>query len=177
MNLRSVINGLSNAIFYAIMRVHLKFGVTGMDWLNLVGMCIMAVILIPNILFALMRKNESFGTTGNRALAFWEQIGRYGCMIFMVFNIPHTWTGFWFPHAHTVYMVGNALLSAAYLACWFVFWNKLTPLGAFLLSALPTASFLLSGILLGSIPLLLSTVIFGICHISISVKSAMDATN
>ena len=142
-----------------------------MEWLDLTGLWIMAIILLPNLLFAMKRQPAFSPELPNKILALFEQIGRYGCMIFLVLNIPCTQTGFWFPYASIVYPLGNAALLTAYFVCWVVFWNKITATGAFLLSALPTAIFLFSGVVRGSIPLLLSAVIFGVCHISISVGS------
>lgn len=58
-----------------------------MNWFNYYGLIIMAVIMIPNIIYAVLHKNNSAGAFNNKAVIIAEQIGRYGCFIFMIFNI------------------------------------------------------------------------------------------
>ena len=65
-----------------------------MNWFNYYGLIIMAVIMIPNIIYAVLHKNNSAGAFNNKAVIIAEQIGRYGCFVFMIFNIPYTYFGF-----------------------------------------------------------------------------------
>lgn len=53
----------------------------------------MTVIMIPNIIYAVLHKNNSAGAFNNKAVIIAEQIGRYGCFVFMIFNIPYTYFG------------------------------------------------------------------------------------
>lgn len=54
----------------------------------------MAVIMAPNIVFAVKNKNDVSNTLSSKVVETFEQIGRYGCMAFMVFNIPYTYSNF-----------------------------------------------------------------------------------
>ncbi len=64
-----------------------------MSWFNYYGLAIMAVIMIPNIIYAVKKKNDG-NDYHNKAVEIFEQIGRYGCMFLMIFNIPYTYFNF-----------------------------------------------------------------------------------
>lgn len=101
-----------------------------------------------------------------------EQIGRYACMLFMIFNIPYTWTGFYFTFGETVYLIVNAILVIAYCIAWIVTWKKSGIVRALLLSIIPSMIFIFSGIMIASIPLIIFSVIFAVTHVLIFVKNA-----
>lgn len=145
-----------------------------MGWFNYYGLAIMAVIMIPNIVYAVKNKNPA-NTYHNKAVEISEQIGRYGCMIFMIFNIPYTYFNFWFDYALIVYLSVNGALCVAYLIFWAVCWNNNGKLKALSLSVLPSLIFLFSGVVLANIPLMAFAVIFAINHIIISYKNASRA--
>lgn len=142
-----------------------------MDWFNYYGLIVMVIIMIPNIIYAATHKNDTVGVYGNRAAIIAEQIGRYGCFLLMIFNIPYTYFNFWFDHALTVYLSVNGGLLLAYLIFWIVCWKRHDLLKALSLSILPTVIFLFSGVILVNIPLLVFAVLFGINHILISCKT------
>ena len=50
-----------------------------MEWLNPFGLLIIAVIMIPNILFAVKCKDSFANRWSNKAVETMEQIGRFGC--------------------------------------------------------------------------------------------------
>lgn len=143
-----------------------------MFWFNYTGLMIIAVILMPNIVYAIKCKNGFDDSRKNKALIVFEQTGRYGCLIFMIFNVPYVCFGFWFDGAPIVYIAVNAALCAAYIICWAVLWNKSNGTKALLLSLLPSCVFLFGGAMLANIPLLVCSAIFAPCHISISCKNA-----
>ena len=64
-----------------------------MDWFNVFGLVFIAVIMIPNIIFAIKNKEGFENKRKNRFLEVAEQIGRIGCFVFMIINIPGTWFG------------------------------------------------------------------------------------
>ena len=142
-----------------------------MSWFNYYGLAIMAVIMIPNIIYAVKHKAEGENAYNNKMVTILEQIGRYGCMALMVFNIPYTYFNFWFDHALICYLCVNGGLCLAYLIFWIICWNRRGKLKALSLSIIPTAIFLFSGIVLANIPLLTFAVLFGITHIFISYKN------
>lgn len=142
-----------------------------MGWFNYYGLAVMAIIMIPNIIFGIRHKNDA-PAYRNRVAELFEQIGRYGCFIFMIFNLPYTYFGFWFEHALVVYLCGNGVLCLAYLLFWGICRNQNGTLRALSLSVLPTCVFLLSGVLIANIPLIVFSLIFAVFHIFISCKNA-----
>ncbi|MDE6884366.1 MAG: hypothetical protein K2P32_01205, partial [Clostridia bacterium] len=78
-----------------------------MSWFNYYGLAIMAIIMIPNIIYAIKHKNDVAPTYANKKIVIAEQIGRYGCFILMIFNIPYTYFNFWFDSALIVYLSVN----------------------------------------------------------------------
>ena len=144
-----------------------------MSWFNYYGLAIMAIVMIPNIAYAVKHKSDSTNTYNNKAAEILEQIGRYGCMAFMVFNVPYTYFNFWFDYALICYLSVNGSLCLAYLIFWIVCWNRSGKLKALSLSIIPTAIFLYSGIVVANIPLIAFSILFGITHILISYKNAI----
>ena len=142
-----------------------------MSWFNYYGLAIMAVIMIPNIIYAVKHNAEQENAYNNKVVTILEQIGRYGCMALMVFNIPYTYFNFWFDYALICYLSVNGGLCLTYLVFWIVCWNRRGKLKALSLSIIPTAIFLFSGIVLAYIPLVAFAVLFGITHIIISYKN------
>lgn len=143
-----------------------------MSWFNYIGLIIVAVIMIPNIIYAIKRKDGFVNTYKNKTAIICEQIGRFGCMVFMIFNIPYTSFNFWFNGALITYIVVNAALCVVYISCWLILWNQSGRARACLLSILPSCVFLFSGAMLANFPLLVSSLIFTPCHILISYKNA-----
>lgn len=142
-----------------------------MSWFNYYGLAIMAIIMIPNIVYAVKQKTETVCTYHNKTVEVLEQIGRYCCFALMVFQIPYTYFGFWFPHALAVYLSVNGILCLAYLIFWTICWTKNGKLKALSLSIIPSCVFLFSSIILGYIPLTVFAVLFGTSHIYISCKN------
>ncbi len=132
----------------------------------------MAIVMIPNIIYAVKCKNDAANTYNNKAVAALEQIGRYGCFILMIFNIPYLYFNFWFYCALTVYLAVNGTLCLAYLIFWAISGKISGKLKALSLSIIPSCIFLFSGIVLAYLPLILFAVIFAVCHIFISCKNA-----
>ena len=142
-----------------------------MNWFNYYGLAIMAIIMAPNIVYAIKHKNIE-NKHGNKAAEISEQIGRYGCFVFMIFNIPYTCFGFWFGGAKIVYLSVNGGLCIMYLLCWVIFWNRQGIFKALTLSVIPSILFLFSGIVAANIPLIVLAVLFGISHVYISCTGA-----
>lgn len=143
-----------------------------MEWLNVFGLIFMAVILIPNILFAVKCKDGFENKWKNRTVETVEQIGRFGCFGFMIFNIPGTWFGWWSDEAFAVYLVVDALLVGLYCLIWIVCFRKSSLFRALALSILPSILFLFSGIMTRSVLLTISALLFAPAHIAISWQNA-----
>ena len=144
-----------------------------MEWFNLYGLILLILILIPNIIYAFKIKQLSKQSTRNSLLIL-EQIGRYGCMIFMTLNIPHVCFGYLLGNTKLIYLIVNVLLIATYYLCWAILRKKESKLKALLLSIIPSVIFLFSGVINISIPLLLCSIIFTFSHVYISYKNATN---
>lgn len=144
-----------------------------MGWFNTYGLILMILIMLPNVIFSIKRKEAFDNVWHNRTIEIFEQIGRFGCFIFMIINIPYTWSGFWFYGASTVYILVNLALVAIYCVIWIVCFNKNSIFKALALSILPAVIFFFSGIMLLSVPLIIASAIFAACHITISYKNAV----
>ena len=142
------------------------------EWCNVFGLIFMAVILIPNILFAVKCKDGFENKWKNRTVETVEQIGRFGCFGFMIFNIPGTWFGWWSDEAFAVYLVVDALLVGMYCLVWIVCFRKTGLFRALALSILPSVLFLFSGIMTRSVLLTISALLFAPTHIAISWQNA-----
>ena len=143
-----------------------------MEWCNVFGLIFMAVILIPNILFAVKCKDGFENKWKNRTVETVEQIGRFGCFGFMIFNIPGTWFGWWSDEAFAVWLVVDALLVGLYCLVWIVCFRKSSVFRALALSILPSVLFLFSGIMTRSVLLTISALLFAPAHIAISWQNA-----
>lgn len=129
--------------------------------------------MLPNIVFAIKHKEGFENLYKNKIAEICEQIGRYSCMCFMIFNIPFTYLNFWFAKALIVYLAINGILCLAYLIFWVVFWNKNGLAKALSLSVTPSLIFVFSGIMLANFPLIAFSIIFSVTHILISTKNAI----
>lgn len=148
-----------------------SFWTNVMGWFNYYGLAVMAIVMIPNIIYAVKHKNGE-NAYRNKAVEITEQIGRYGCFALMIFNIPYTYFDFWFDYAIIVYLAVIGGLCLAYLIFWVICRNRNDKLKALSLSIIPSCIFLFGGIMLASIPLIFFSVLFGVCHIYIICKNS-----
>ena len=142
-----------------------------MGWFNYYGLIAVAIIMIPNIISAATDKGLFENRFDNKVILVLEQIGRFGCMAFMIFNIPYTYSDFWFDSALIVYLTVNGTLLALYLLGWILYRKGRGKAKMLWLSITPTVLFAFSGIMVLSIPLMLCSLIFGIGHITVSYKN------
>ena len=143
-----------------------------MEWINFFGLTFIALIMIPNIVFAIKCKNGFENRYQSKAIETMEQIGRFGCFGFMIFNIPGTWFGWWSDEAFASYLIINTLLVAFYCIVWIVCWSKNNLFRALALSITPSVVFLFSGIMSRSILLISSALLFAPMHVFLSYKNA-----
>ena len=143
-----------------------------MEWFNVFGLVFIVVMMIPNIVFAVRCKDGFENRWNNTVIEIIEQIGRFGCFGFMIFNVPGTWFGWWSNEAFAIYLIIDSLLIVLYCAIWFVFWEKNNVFRASALSIIPSVIFLFSGVMSRSILLIIATILFAPTHILISYKNA-----
>ena len=145
-----------------------------MGWFNYYGLIIIAIIMVPNIIFAIKNKEAFANTYKNRAVEIMEQVGRYGCLVLMIFNVPYTYFDFWFDCALVAYLTANGVLCLLYIVFWIVCWNRNGKLKALSLSIIPSVVFLYSGVVIANIPLIVFAILFGVNHILLSYKNSME---
>ena len=100
-----------------------------------------------------------------------EQVGRYGCMFLMIFNIGIAEFGFASKAMFLVYLIGNAAFLLSYWIIWIFYFKKQTYREQLALAIIPTCLFLLSGITIQHYLLVIWSVIFGIGHIFVTNKN------
>lgn len=143
-----------------------------MKWFNWYGLIFIAVIMIPNVIFAVKCKDDFINKWNNKTVETLEQIGRFGCFILMIFNVQYTYFGFFFDSGLTVYLIVDSILVFAYCLIWTICFRKNGVFRALALSIIPSVLFLFSGIMICSIPLIVAATIFAPCHILLSYKNA-----
>ena len=131
-----------------------------MSVINVFGLIMMVVIMIPNIVFAVKCKEGFESKWTNHFVEVLEQIGRFGCF------------GWWSDEAFAVYLAADALLLGLYCLVWMVCFRKNSVFRVLALSILPSALFLFSGILSRSVLLTASALLFAPAHIAISYRNA-----
>lgn len=142
-----------------------------MECINLYGLSFMAIIMIPNIVYAIKCRDGFGNRWQNKTVETLEQIGRFGCFGFMVINIPGTWFGWWSDEAFAVYLIVDSVLVFSYCSLLIVLWKKNNLLRALALSIIPSVVFLFSALMSRSILLTVSALLFAPMHILISIKN------
>ena len=142
-----------------------------MEWFNIFGLVFIVVIMIPNIVFAIKHKEDFEHRWNNKAIDMLEQIGRFGCFGFMIFNVPRTWFGWWSDEAFAIYLLVDFLLIVLYCAIWVICWKKNNVFRALALSIIPSVVFIFSGVMSRSILLIIASMLFAPSHIMISCKN------
>lgn len=146
-----------------------------MDWFNVFGAAFTIILLIPNAIYAIyaiFNKDGIKNKQKNSTLEIIEQIGRFGCIAFMMFNIPGTCFGLIFENAFMVYVIVDMALVMIYCLIWVFCFKKNSMFRALSLSIIPSVIFLFSGIMIRSVLLIMSSVLFAPSHILISYKNA-----
>lgn len=137
-------------------------------WINLFGAGIIVLIMIPNIIHATRQKQDETQIEVPRGLSACEQVGRYGCIILMWLPLLVWKFGFGSVEEFLIYLIGNGALLLCYYLSWMLYSRKKTLSVAMALAIIPTAIFLLSGILLRHWLLVAFAILFGFAHCTIT---------
>ncbi len=143
-----------------------------MNGLNVFGLIMIAVIMIPNIIFAIRYKEGFVNKWSNKFVEVVEQMGRFGCFVFMIVNIPGTWFGWLSDKAFTIYLIVDIILVILYCSIWIICFKNNSIFRALALSIIPSVLFLFSGIMSRSILLIIASTLFAPSHILLSYKNA-----
>lgn len=146
-------------------------GKLGMSWLNVFGLVFVVLLLIPNIIYAVKYRDVE-NLCKNKVMNVLEQIGRYGSMFLMVFNIGIAEFGFTSTNAFLIYFLGSIVLMLAYWIIWIIFFVNQSMWNRMALAIIPTLLFLLNGCTLRHILLIVTAILFGIGHIYVTYMNA-----
>ena len=139
---------------------------------NMWGLFFVVIIMIPNIVYLIKCKDGFINKWKNKYVEIIEQVGRFGCIAFMIINIPGTYFGWWSDEAFALYLIIDFLLVVFYCIIWIIYFKKNSLFKALSLSIIPSILFLVSGILIRSIPLIIFATLFSPSHIIISYQNA-----
>jgi len=143
----------------------MKFG-----WINVFGAATVAIMMIPNIVYAIKNKDEKNLCT-NKFMNIIEQIGRYACIVLMWLPLLVWEFGFAGVFPMVVYVAGNAAMISAYVIVFAVYMKKRSAALAITLAVIPSLIFLMSGILLRHWLLVGFAAIFAVGHIYVTAKN------
>lgn len=141
--------------------------VSDFDWINIFGIIIVVLMLIPNIIYAVKFRGQT-KKCNNKFMKILEQVGRYGCMILMVFCIGMRKFGFPSVGNFLIYLLGNGALLLAYWIVWILFFIKPCKVKSIVLAVIPMCIFLLSGWMLEHWLLVIFAVVFGVAHVYVT---------
>ncbi|MBO4911026.1 MAG: hypothetical protein J5476_17290 [Lachnospiraceae bacterium] len=140
--------------------------------MNIFGLIIVLLILVPNIIYAIRVKDQE-NKCQNKIMNILEQIGRYGCMFLMAFNIGIAEFGFKSVGMVLAYLFGNAILLVSYWVIWILYFRKPEYPKQISLAVIPTIIFILSGITTLHVLLIVFGIIFGLGHIYVTRQNKL----
>ena len=140
-------------------------------WINVFGACIVALMLIPNIVYAIRNKDGKNKCT-NWFMNIIEQAGRYACIILMWFPLMVWKFGFSSVFELFLYLGGSGCLLAVYWIVFACYLKKKTAMRALILAVIPSCIFLLCGLLLRHWLLVGFALLFTAGHIYVTLKNA-----
>ena len=143
-----------------------------MGWFNFFWLIFVAIIMIPNIIFAMKCSSGFENRWSCKYAELIEQVERFGCFGFMIINIPGTYFGWWSDRAFAIYLIVDVLLVMIYCLIWIICFKKSSVFRAVALSVIPSVLFIFSGIMTRSVLLIIASILFVPSHIWISYKNA-----
>lgn len=143
-----------------------------MNFINYFNIAIVAVMLVPNIIYAAKSRGVKNLCT-NKVMNIVEQLGRILCIIFMVFPVMIGEFGFPSAESFIIYLFGNIILVAIYLVVWISYFKKQNAPKATVLAVVPSVIFALCGLTLEHWLLVFAAVLFGIGHIYVTAANGV----
>lgn len=142
------------------------------NWINLFGLITILLILLPNITYAIKFRGKEMKCNCCRSMYILEQIGRYGSMFLMTFNIGIAEFGFASARHFVAYLITNAALILAYFIVYALYFHRQSKWKSMALAIIPSCLFLVDGILLRHYLLVSFAIIFAFSHICITRKDS-----
>lgn len=141
-----------------------------MNGVNIFGMFIVVLMLVPNVIYALKNK-EIENKCKNKFMNTTEQIGRYGSMFFMVFNIGRLEMNFQSNVILIIGVISIAVLLILYWAFWIAYLRENKMIFAIMLAVIPSIIFIESGFIFRHYLLIISGIIFASGHIYVTYQN------
>ena len=138
-------------------------GALGMGWISLMGLILVALLLLPNIIFT-VKKQETTGCYIKSWVDTVEKVTRITTMLLMIFQLGVSEEGFHSILAFLIYIFGNAILVIAYWVIWILYKKKQTLRRRMILVEIPCVVYLLCAVTLRHWLLFISAVIFAVSH-------------
>lgn len=142
-------------------------------WINVYNIIIVGIMLIPNIFYGCRNRN-AVNKCKNKFMNVTEQIGRYGCIVFMILSIGTGKFSFGSWHDFLLYCFGNAVLLFLYIVIWIMLFLREKAWKSMVLSILPVMIFLLCGITLNHVPLIAAAVVLALGHPYVTWQNVKD---
>ena len=139
------------------------------DVVNVCGLLFAIILLAPHIVYA-KTHNYDMSVFDNRGMLLLERIGKYCSLFLMSFHIGILDKGFTSPVMQKFWFIFSAVMSAAYIAVWILFFKKEGRVLAYMLTVLPAVVFMLSGLLQVNTLLLTFGVVFFIGQLYLTSK-------
>lgn len=130
-----------------------------MNWINAYRAIIVIGLLIPNIIYALKNKNLE-NKCKNKVMNIVEQVGRYGSMALMIFNLGMKELAFKSNEIFVLWLICTIILLLLYWLFWMVYSKAPKLFTAILLAVIPSMIFITNGLFLRQWLLVLFGVIF-----------------
>lgn len=146
-------------------------GELGVGWLNVFGLVMVILLLVPNIIYA-VKFRDTQNLCKNKVMNILEQIGRYSSMFLMVFNLGIVEFGFSSINAFLVYYFGSIMFILVYWIIWIIFFVKQSMWNRMALAIIPMLLFLLIGCTLRHVLLIVTGILFGVGHIYVTYVNA-----
>ena len=143
-----------------------------MNIINYLNIAIVAVMLIPNIFYAVkFRGNKNLCT--NKAMKIVEFVGRILCILFMAYPVGQREFGFPSAENFIIYVFGNGILVAMYIVVWISYFKKQSVPKATVLSIVPPVIFALCGLMLEHWLLVFAAVLFAVGHLYVTAANGV----
>lgn len=141
-----------------------------MDWINIYGLIIVILMLLPNMIYAFKNKNIQ-NKSQNKAMNIIEQIGRYGCMFLMVFNIGIVDFSFHSDESFASWLILTTALLLFYWIFWIIYFIAPKNFISIMLAIIPTIIFISNGLFLSHWLLMLFGIAFGVGHLYVTYQN------
>ena len=142
-----------------------------LNWISWMGLAVVAVMLVPNLLWAARGAGTAQSRRVPRVAAAAEQVGRCACMALMILPLGVGEFGFFSVAGFLFYLFAGAGLLLAYLVVWVLYFRAQTLPRALALAVLPAAIFSLSALALRHWLLALAAAVFAAGHLWITIQN------